>query len=320
MGIRGTIVLAAVLLPVAAQAADLRAKAPVAAAAEPQLCKEVSEVNPDIFGFSSGSDVASVGSAALGLEYGGAFGTRSGTLTDSAGKVQYSFGAVPCVELGPSITFGMAHSTVAFSPEDFKSEAVGAAIEAKFKLIGRAEAGFGMTLVFEPSWGRVRDRNHVFDEVGNVVRESSSHDETGLASKILLDTVLVPDRLFLAVNFIHEAAWIDVTPSEEESTFITSAALTLKASEAFYLGVEGSYRQAYSSAWFDHAEGDAWFVGPTFLWSISENVALSGAFAVQVAGSEKSHPFDEAPYYAQGDLNLVDFNQYEAKLKLGISF
>jgi hypothetical protein len=41
---------------------------------------------------------------------------------------------------------------------------------------------------------------------------------------------------------------------------------------------------------------------------------------VQVAGSEKSHPFDEAPYYAQGDLNLVDFNQYEAKLKLGISF
>ena len=41
---------------------------------------------------------------------------------------------------------------------------------------------------------------------------------------------------------------------------------------------------------------------------------------MQVAGAEKSHPFDDEPYYAQGDLNLKDFNQYEAKLKLGISF
>jgi hypothetical protein len=321
MGIRGSVLMvtAAVLLPVAAQAADLKGKAP-AAAAEPQLCKEVSEVNPDIFGFSSGTDVASFGSAALGIEYGGAFGTRSGTFTGSGGKVQYSFGALPCVELGPSITFGMDRSTVAFSPEDAKSEALGAAIEAKFKLLGRAEAGFGMTLVFEPSWGRVRDRNHIFNDAGDLVRESSSHDETGLASKILFDTVLVPDRLFLALNFIHEAAWIDVTPSEEESTFITSAALTLKAAENFFIGVEGSYRQAYAGAWFDKAQGDAWFVGPTFLWSISEHVTLSGAWAVQVAGSEKSHPLDDTPYFAQGDLNLIDFNQYEAKLKLGISF
>ena len=256
MGIRGSIVMAtaAVVLPAAAQAADLKGKAPVAAA-EPQLCKEVSEVNPDIFGFSSGTDVATLGSAALGLEYGGAFGTRSGTLTGSEGKVQYSFGALPCVELGPSITFGMEHSTVAYSPEDAKSEAVGAAIEAKFKLLGRAQAGVGMTLVFEPSWGRVRDRKHLFNDADELVRESNNHDETGLASKILLDTVLVPDRLFLAVNFIHEAAWVDVTPSEEESTFITSAALTLKAAESFFIGVEGSYRQAYSGAWFDQRRG-----------------------------------------------------------------
>lgn len=307
---------AAVLLPVAAQAADLRARAPVAAAAEPQLCKEVSEVNPDIFGFSSGTDVATPGSAALGLEYGGAFGSRSGSTTDSEGKVQYSFGAFPCIELGPSVTFGMGHSTLAYSPEDTKSEALGVALEAKFKLIGRAQAGFGMTAVFEPSWSRVRERNHLFNDVGDLVRESNNHDETGLASKILLDTVLIPDRLFLAVNFVHEAAWIDVTPSEEESTFTTSAALTLQAAENFFLGVEGSYRHAYAGAWFDKAQGDAWFVGPTFLWSISESVALSGALAVQVAGSEKTS--DE--YVAMGDLNLADFNQYEAKLKLGISF
>ncbi|BAR98555.1 hypothetical protein BV133_962 [Blastochloris viridis] len=306
---------AAAMLPVTAQAADLRAKAPVAAA-EPQLCKEVTEVNPDIFGFSSGTDVATPGSLALGLEYGGAFGTRSGSLTGSEGKVQLSFGFVPCIELGPSISFGMEHATTAFSPEDAKSEAIGGAIEAKFKLLGRAQAGVGMTLVFEPGWGRVRDRNHIFDDGGNLYRDSNSHDETSLASKILFDTVLIPDRLFLALNFVHEAAWVDVTPSEEESTFITSAALTLQASENFFIGVEGSYRHAYAGAWFDEAQGDAWFVGPTFLWSISENVALSGALAVQVAGSEKS----SEDYLGMGDINLADFNQYEAKLKLGISF
>jgi hypothetical protein len=316
MGIRGAIVMAAVLLPVAAQAADLKGKAPVAAA-EPQLCKEVSEVNPDIFGFSSGTDVATPGSAALGLEYGGAFGTRSGRATDSEGKVQYSFGALPCIELGPSITFGHSASEAAFSYDRTESDALGASIEAKFKLIGRAQAGFGMTLVFEPGWSRVNERTRFGDGSPSF---KNNHDEVGLASKILLDTVLVPDRLFLAVNFVHEATWIDVTPSEEESTFATSVALTLKAAENFYMGVEGSYRQAYSGAWFDHAEGDAWYVGPTFLWAISDNVALSGALAVQVAGAEKSHPFADEPYFAQGNLNLTDFSQYEAKLKLGISF
>jgi hypothetical protein len=315
MGIRGTVLMAAtLLLPVAAEAADLKGKAPVAAA-EPQLCKEVSEVNPDIFGFSSGSDVATPGSAALGLEYGGAFGTRSGRATGTDGKVQYSFGAFPCVELGPSITFGHADAEAAYTYDRSESDALGAAIEAKFKLIGRSQAGFGLTLVFEPGWSRVRDRHRFVDDTG-LVFEKSNHNETSLASKILLDTVLVPDRLFFALNFVHEAAWIDVTPSEEESTFSTSAALTLKTAETFYIGVEGSYRHAYAGAWFDKAQGDAWFVGPTFLWAISENVALSGAWAIQVAGSEKS----SEDYFATGDLNLVDFNQDEAKLKLGISF
>ncbi|NJO53674.1 MAG: hypothetical protein HC829_01520 [Bacteroidales bacterium] len=277
MGIRGAIVMAAAaaMLPFVAQgsaeAADLRGRAPVAAA-EPQLCKETSEVNPDIFGFSSGSDVATPGSLALGIEYGGGFGTRTGRSMSTDGKVQLSYGLVPCVEIGPSVVFGHSYDEPYGFEERGESDAIGGAIEAKFKLLGRAQTGFGMTLVFEPSWVRVNESTRFAD--GSPTFEND-HDETGLASKIVMDAVLVPDRLFFALNFIHEAAWIDVTPQEEESAFINSAALTLKATEAFYIGVEGSYRQAYAGAWFDKSRGDAWYVGPTFFWALSENVSLS---------------------------------------------
>lgn len=318
MGIRGLIVMAtAAVLPLAAQvglaeAADLKGKAPVAAA-EPQLCKETTEVNPDIFGFSSGTDVATPGSLALGIEYGGGFGIRSGRAMSTDGKVQLSYGLVPCVEIGPSIVFGNAYEETNDGLARTESDALGASIEAKFKLLGRAQTGFGMTFVVEPGWARVKERTRFASGDPN---ETSNHDETSLAMKLLFDAVLVPDRLFFALNFVHEAAWIDVTPQEEESAFITSAALTLQATENFFLGVEGSYRQAYAGAWFDQAQGDGWYIGPTFFWALSENVALSGALAVQVAGNEKS----SEEYIAMGDINLVDFSQYDAKLKLGISF
>lgn len=316
MSIRNACLLSVIMMvPLAAQAADLRAPA----AAAPQRCVETSEINPDIFGFSTGSDVAEPGSLALGLEYGGAFGARSGTFVGSEGKVQLSYGLVPCVEIGPSIVFGYEdwHARGGWAYGD--ASAFGAAIEAKFKLLTRAQNGIGLTLVFEPGWVRVRDKSYERVLYGRgygsaFEADRASFSEFGLASKIALDAVVIPDRLFLAVNLIHEAAWPDVSPSEDSSTFAVSAALTAKLSDAFYLGVEGSYRQAYASAWFDDDQGDAVFLGPTFLWEITENVALSGAWSIQVAGDE--------PYYglASTDLNLVDFNHHEAKLKLGISF
>ena len=293
---------ACALVAIPASAADLRGAAKETAAAS-QLCKETAELNPDIFGFSSGTDVASPKSLAMGLEYGGTFRSRSARYTGTDGKVQLSYGLLPCVEIGPSFTFGFSKESPYGGPRT-ETSALGAAIEAKFKLWGRAQHGFGATLVFEPSWSRVRERTQGSPRI--------NYDETGLASKLLFDAVLVPEKLFFAFNLAHEATWIGLSPSEEESTFTTSAALALRMSETLYWGIEGSYRHAYADAFFDRAQGDAWFVGPTFLWQISDSATLSGAFAVQVAGNEKGA--------TGGNLNLADFNQYEAKLKLGISF
>lgn len=309
--------LAAAAMP--SLAADPRGRAEP----EPGLCKERAELNPDIFGFSSGSDVATVGSVGLGFEIAPAFETRSGKFASHEGKAQIGIGLLPCVEIGPSI-IGNREVTKAFQAIDEETSSFfGAGLEMKLKLLGRAQHGFGLTLVAEPTFGRVRERTRgeADDGTGTLVpfRRSRHFDEWGLASKVLVDTVLVPDRVFLAFNLAHEASWPDVTPNDDSSTLIASAAVSLRVTDSFYGGIEARYLKAYKSAWFDRPQGDAWFLGPTFLWAIGDNITLSGTWSTQISGKASPNPM-ETGQYASGRLNLIDFNHHEAKAKLGIAF
>lgn len=306
-----------VLLANSAPAADMAGRKGPEAAAESSLCKERTELVPDIFGFTSGSDVASFKSVGLGFEYGGAYGQRGGRFDSNLGKAQVSVGLLPCLEVGPEI-FGSRDIFKSFDAvERDRASAFGGGVEVKLKLLGRAQHGFGLTLVAEPTIARVRERTITDDGTGAVITRRS-FTETGLASKVLLDAVLVPERLFLAINLIHEVSWPDVTPSETSSTFTVSTAVSARLAETFYAGVEARYRHAYEGAWFDRALGDAWFLGPTMFWAITDKIAVSATWSTQVAGNAKADPVTGDPN--PGRLNLVDFNHHEAKAKLAVSF
>ncbi|KAF0227358.1 MAG: hypothetical protein FD175_2701 [Beijerinckiaceae bacterium] len=313
-----TSALAALAVNVSAQAADLRKKPTESPAPAAQACKETAGLSPDIFGFAAGSDVADLGSWSAGAEYGGAFGTRFGSLQSHGLKLQASTSPFPCLEVGPSLTFGAGRSNERIGQTSTISNAIGGGIEFKYKLLGRSIHGIGLTLVVEPTLARGYSRlNDPF--------ASPAISGTGLLAgntlKILIDSELVEDRLYGAFNVEHG---LGLTRSDVNGCTTNSgsgycrasnlnlrAALSLKVADNFYFGGEVSHQRAYDGAFLNRGLGHAWFAGPNFLWQINEKLSMNGAWASQIAGKSNGQT---------NSLNLEQFNRHLAKVKLGYAF
>jgi hypothetical protein len=158
----------------------------------------------------------------------------------------------------------------------------------------------------------------------------------GLEAKLILDGALEPDRVFGAVNLLYEverfrprglaaydedgervslrdpqAATFARAPAERETTVGVSGALAFRVADKVFLGGEARYLRKYEGFDLRTFEGQAFFLGPTFLAELAENVTLSGTWSVQVAGRARGAP---------GRLDLDNFQQHQARLKLSIDF
>lgn len=291
---------------ISALAADIpgRVVKPSPAQATASSCLEKTGLPTDIFGFTGGTDVSDLGSLSGSAEYNGGFKTRFGSATNTLAKFQLSYGLLNCLEVGPYLqgTFGRS-SAQGFSTD---SNAYGGGVEIKYKLLGRDVHGVGLTLVFEPNVNRGSIESKLFGfKLG-----STDFTSANTSSRILLDAQLAP-RLFGALNLEHTANWTGDNSYVRSSGLNIRAALAYQLTETFYLGVEGSHQRAYTGNFLNKDLGHAFFTGPAFFWQISPSVSLTGAYNVQVTGRAKTELFN---------LDLTNFNQHLAKLKLAVSF
>ncbi len=298
-------------------AADLAAARAPDGPASANACADSPGAPPDAFGFAAGSDVAAPGDLGAGLEYSGAWGVRAGSSQAHGLKASLSMGLAPCVELGPSLSYGWSRA-VDPSGARTTTNVVGAGFEAKYKLLNRATHGFGLTVSFEPTaaWSRAR----LVDPAAPPVRAGSS-GLYGATAKILVDAELAKDRLYGAFNIEQSAAFqrdngVDCAIAGGgwcKSSFLNlRAALALKVAETFYLGVDLAHQRAYDGAFLNRAPGWAWFAGPNLFWQANEKVSFNAAWAVQLSG--------KAPGQTAGSLNLDQFTRHAVKAKLGVSF
>lgn len=311
-----------------ALSADLPSKKVVNALPEivAQSCLETKDtaLPPDIFGFGAGSDVADVGSLSAGLEYGSAFGTRAGSSNSHGLKGQVSFSPLPCFEVGPSLsgTWGRSTDNLALTREN--TTAYGAAIELKYKLLGRSQNGIGLTLVTEPSY--LFNKTNLSDSLVPFSSSESSRS-AGNVYKALTDFAFIPDTLYgaLSVEFAHNytsaepLALNSCAPASgslsawcRSSNLNVRAALSYKARDSLFLGAELQHLRSYDGAFLNRLTGQAWYVGPTFYWEVvPEKLTLSGTWATQVSGKAEG---------VAGSLDLTNFNRHIAKVKLGYAF
>jgi hypothetical protein len=315
----------AVLAATTAFAADVpsRVVKPTPPPAPSAACKETAEtaLPTDIFGFAGGTDIVDLGSWGGSLEYNGNFGTRFGTLSGHNLKAQASTSPFPCVEIGPSLNYGASRTNERLGFTSGSSQAFGGQIEFKYKVLGRATHGIGLTFSAEPGYSTVRNRfSDPFTPFFGSERSALGNN----SFKMLADVALVPGRLFGAFNVEYGQAWTSNEPLGlngcgavslgawcKASSLNLRASLSAKLADTFYMGVEGQHLRAYSGTFLNQLQGQAWYVGPTFFWQATEKLSISGTFATQVAGQARGVP---------NTLDLDNFSRNIAKLKLGYSF
>jgi hypothetical protein len=320
----------------AAVAADIpgRTLKPTPPPAPSLACKETSALPTDVFGFTTGSDVNDLGALSGAVQYNGNYGTRFGRLAGHNLFVQLSYSPLPCLEIGPTIqgfTQSAGSTTYGLDARQF-----GGTIEFKYKLLGRATHGVGLTITSEP--GVFNRRYSTFataagfptfvDAFGNPDRPSGTLVSN--LARVLIDFELVKDKLFGAINIEHAAFWDDPISGFNgvrnkdyfKSSFLNlRASLAYKLTDTFYLGVEGSHQRAYLGTFLNRDAGHAWFVGPTFFWQATDKLAITGAYNIQVAGQTESQFVPTAPFQRRGgDYDLFNFNRHLAKLKIAYSF
>jgi hypothetical protein len=298
---RSFVVASTALLSVSAFAADLGVKKPSALApVVSAACKETKALPADAFGFATGSDVADLGAWGIALDTAGANGARGGTATAVAPTVQVSGSFLPCLEVGPYGFLSYSNFKPYGGGVTTKSTVFGGGIELKYKLLGRAPHGIGLTFAVSPNFANSDSSPGL------------NYSQFGNSYRLLADAELIKGKLYGAFNIELFQTLPTNTPALNSSTFALRAALTTPITEALFLGAEGSYQRAYTGGWLNRYQANAFYVGPTFFWAINDKFTLNGTWAYQVAGESKLSPGRA--------LGIDNLPRHQARLKLAYAF
>ncbi len=298
--LRPILVVSAALVSVSAFAADLGTKKPSPVAAVSAACKETKGLPADVFGFATGSDVADLGAWGIALDTAGAADTRGGSGYTLAPTVQVSGSFLPCLEVGP---YGFLSYTN-FKPYGgglaTKTNVFGGGIEIKYKLLGRAPHGIGLTFAVSPNFA------------SSDTSPGTNFSQFGNSYRLLADMELIKDKLYGALNLELFQTMPNNTPTLNSSVLAVRAALATPITDAIFVGAEVSHQRAYTGAWANRYVANATYIGPTFFWQVSEKFSLNGTWAYQVAGESRVSPGRA--------LGIDNFSRHLGRLKLGYAF
>ncbi|MCG6206381.1 hypothetical protein LPW26_17160 [Rhodopseudomonas sp. HC1] len=256
-----------------------------------------------IFGFTMGSDIGQPGEIELEMENVAAFGKRDGRYGTLATLNQVKYTLSDRFRIAPGVALGAQRiDGVAGFDDRHHASFNGATLEFRAKLIDRATAPFGLTLHAQPGWNRVDD--------GSGLRV----EQYGAEFAALFDRELVRDRWFAAFNI-----WYGTGMTRAHATGLTAhdselalhGALTYQVKSGLLIGVGTRYLRSYDGGGLDRLVGEAVYVGPTFSYSLTSTLGISGTWQFQVAG------------HAVGDGRRLDLDNHErqqAMLRINAHF
>jgi hypothetical protein len=256
----------------------------------------------NMFGFTLGSDTDEAGSFGVALESVTRFSRRAGAYTAMGSKLEFAYGLTDNLSVSASLLAGyraISNADDFANTRRFRFDGIGG--EIRWRILPRGPSPVGVTLHLEPAF-------RLADEV-------SGEGGRGFASenKLILDTALVPDQVFAALNVIYdfEAFRPRGSPSERASAFGVSGALAVQVAPQLFLGGELRYLRAYEGLGLNRYQGHGLFVGPTLFWHFSDAGWMSLAFNTQLAGRANNVP---------RSLDLENFTRHGLRFKIGMHF
>lgn len=165
------------------------------------------------------------------------------------------------------------------------------------------DAPVGVALHVEPRWG------HVSGITGRA--ETSVESD----NRLMIDAALIPNKLFAAVNIIHQPQILrEVGESKwfRRSYFGAFGGLSYFVNPKIAIGGGLQYLQSYSNGfWLNKFEGDALYAGPQLYVRLTDRLFFTGSFSTQVAGHSIVDP---------RPLDLVNFARHSARIQFGGEF
>ncbi len=302
---RSALFATALFAATGAYAADLGVKKPSPVAPAPSAsCKETKGLPVDAFGFATGSDVADLNAWGVAIDNVYTAGGRGGRAYGYTGTLQVSGSFFPCFELGPYVFYNIA-GYKPYGGIERQGTVLGAGVEMKYKLLGRATHGVGLTLAVSPNVGRYNGFS-IYGGRDSVFANSY---------RLLVDAEIVKGKLFGALNLeLFQAAYSNTLPGFRNLSQVNvRGALTSPITDSFYFGAETSFQVAHTGMWMDgRFRATAAYVGPTFLWAINDKFTLNGTWAYQVYGNDKSGP--------NKNLGTAVFPLHQVRAKLSYAF
>ena len=258
----------------------------------------------NVFGTLTGSDLLPVGAVEVSSDTMVRLGKLGGQYRGIDQRLSVAYGATSwfsasLASLGSAVSVKRVEGL-----EDTNRAAMpgGVGGELRLRLIDRAHAPVGVTVSVAPGWKTIDARSGMPATVVSV------------ESMLSIDTALVPDTLFGAINLVHgleHGKERDATAWSDGSTLGAGVALSYRVLPNVFVGGEVRYLRAYEGTLAGRYAGDGIFAGPSVQVQITHNAWASLSWSMQVRGHEAS---------GASRLNLTDFERNQVRLKVGFEF
>jgi len=267
-----------------------------------QLARASDVDSEHLFGFTEGADIGRAGEREAETETIGRFGKSAGSY--AAMTQNDSVKVLPFENFRVSANAALAYFGIFGVPglEDHQLATLqGLSFEARYMLMDRHRAPFGLTIIAEPRWSRV-----------DATSGETANGYSGILT-IAADRELIDDRLFVALNVLYDSQATRFPLPDNwiyDSRIGISAATSARITSTLFLGGEVRYLRAYDGLGLNSFSGEGLFAGPTFYLQIAKGMALSGAWNLQITGR----------IAGGGSPDLIHFERQQAKVRFNVNF
>jgi hypothetical protein len=178
----------------------------------------------------------------------------------------------------------------------------GAALDLRYRFLDRETALFGLTLGLESHGNR-------FDET-----TASRAQDFGNELTLVLERDLIPGLAVATLNLGYQPEWTHfagVLTAEQDSTLAVAFGIMAQVRPDFLLGGEARYFRKYEGIGPHELAGEAFFIGPTAYFRLSECARLTATWSIQAWGR---------PAGTSATLDLVNFERQQARVIFGFNF
>jgi len=256
-----------------------------------------------IYGFMIGSDVGSPGEREFQAVTTGRFSKQAGTYQAFGQQLELEF--VPVKNFRIEVGTTLAAYDIASVPgfvDRTQAGWQGAALDLRYRFLDHETAPFGLTVALESHGNRIDEAT------------ASRAQNYGTELTLALERDLIPGLAVATLNLGYQPEWTHlagVPTAQQDSTLAVAFGIMAQVRPGFLLGGEARYFRKYDGIGLDELAGEAFFVGPTAYFQLSERARLTATWSIQAWGR---------PAGTSATLDLANFERQQARLVFGINF